>query len=137
MSASEIERTRCAWPTQIVEKSNGSGDLALVGIQAPRCPIGGRGWQAHLYDIQDAGEADTGVAGISNFTATHLTTADVRPVATPGAIGFDVEGRDRRRTRFIPGARFSAALVMRLSIYGRAQLAVTPPPSRELPIEAT
>jgi len=42
MSASEIERTLVRLAHQIVEKSNGNGDLALIGIKRRGIPLAER-----------------------------------------------------------------------------------------------
>ena len=42
MSASEIERTLVRLAHQIVEKSNGSADLALIGIKRRGIPLAER-----------------------------------------------------------------------------------------------
>ena len=91
MSASEIERTLVRLAHEIVEKSNGSEDLALVGIKRRGVPLAER--LGKLISTIEKRPVDTGVLDIQ-FYRDDLSTADVRPVVTPGAIGFDVEGRD-------------------------------------------
>jgi len=91
MSASEIERTLVRLAHEIVEKSNGSEDLALVGIKRRGVPLAER--LGKLISTIEKRHVDTGVLDIQ-FYRDDLTTADVRPVVTPGAVGFDVEGRD-------------------------------------------
>ena len=91
MSASEIERTLVRLAHEIVEKSNGSADLALVGIKRRGVPLAER--LGKLISGIERRQVDTGVLDIQ-FYRDDLSTADVRPVVTPGAIGFDVEGRD-------------------------------------------
>jgi len=91
MSASEVERTLVRLAHEIVEKSNGSKDLALVGIKRRGVPLAER--LGKLISGIEKRPVDTGVLDIQ-FYRDDLTTADVRPVVTPGAIGIDIEGRD-------------------------------------------
>jgi len=91
MSASEIERTLVRLAHEIVEKSNGSNDLALVGIKRRGVPLAER--LGKLISGIEKRKLDTGVLDIQ-FYRDDLSTADVRPVVNPGAIGIDVEGRD-------------------------------------------
>ena len=139
MSASEIERTLVRLAHEIVEKSNGSEDLALVGIKLRGVPLAQR--LGKLISTIEKRPVDTGVLDIQ-FYRDDLSTAGVRPVVTPGAIGFDVEGRDivicddvlytGRTTRAALDALFShgrASLVQLLVLIDRGH--------RELPVEAT
>ena len=89
MSASEIERTLVRLAHQIVEKSNGSEDLALIGIKRRGVPLAQR--LAKLIAGIEKKPVDTGVLDIQ-FYRDDLSTAGIRPVVTPGAIGFDVTG---------------------------------------------
>ncbi len=91
MSASEIERTLVRLAHEIVEKSNGSEDLALVGIKRRGVPLAER--LGKLISGIEKHPVDTGVLDIQ-FYRDDLSTADIRPVVTPGAIGIDIEGRD-------------------------------------------
>ena len=91
MSASEIERTLVRLAHEIVEKSNGSEDLALVGIKRRGIPLAER--LGKLISGIEKRKVDTGVLDIQ-FYRDDLSTAGVRPVVTPGAIGIDIEGRD-------------------------------------------
>jgi pyrimidine operon attenuation protein/uracil phosphoribosyltransferase len=91
MSASEIERTLVRLAHEIVEKSNGSENLALVGIKRRGVPLAER--LGKLIAGIEKRPIDTGVLDIQ-FYRDDLSTAGVRPVVTPGAVGFDVEGRD-------------------------------------------
>src|ERR1700683_1775869 len=139
MSASEIERTLGRLSHEIVEKSNGSKDRALVGIKRRGVPLAER--LGKLISGIEKRPVDTGVLDIQ-FYRDDLSTAGVRPVVTPGAIGFDVEGRDI--------VICDDALYNRLTIRAaldalfdhgrprRVQLAVLIDRGhRELPIEAT
>ena len=139
MSASEIERTLVRLAHQIVEKSNGSGDLALVGIKRRGVPLAER--LGKLISGIEKRPVATGVLDIQ-FYRDDLSTTDVRPVVTPGSIGFDVEGRDVVLCDDVlyTGRTIRAALDA-LFDHGRprrVQLAVLIDRGhRELPIEAT
>src|ERR1019366_2926496 len=89
MSASEIERTLVRLAHEIVEKSNGSEDLALVGIKRRGVPLAER--LGKLIAGIEKHPVDTGVLDIQ-FYRDDLSTAGVRPVVTPGAIGIDING---------------------------------------------
>ena len=91
MSASEVERTLVRLAHEIVEKSNGSEDLALVGIKRRGIPLAER--LGKLIAGIEKHPVDTGVLDIQ-FYRDDLSTAGVRPVVTPGAIGIEIEGRD-------------------------------------------
>ncbi len=139
MSASEIERTLVRLAHEIVEKSNGSDDLALVGIKRRGVPLAER--LGRLIGGIEKRTVDTGVLDI-HFYRDDLTTEDARPVLTPGALGFDVNGRDVVLCDDVlyTGRTIRAALDA-LFDYGRprrVQLAVLIDRGhRELPIEAT
>lgn len=91
MSASEIERTLVRLAHEIVEKSNGSGDLALIGIKRRGIPFAER--LGALISGIEKRPVDVGSLDIQ-FYRDDLSTAGSRPVVTPGAIGFNVEDRD-------------------------------------------
>jgi pyrimidine operon attenuation protein/uracil phosphoribosyltransferase len=91
MSASEIERTLVRLAHEIVEKSNGSENLALVGIKRRGIPLADR--LGKLISAIEKRPVDSGVLDIQ-FYRDDLTTADTRPIVTPGSIGFDVNDRD-------------------------------------------
>jgi len=139
MSASEIERTLVRLAHQIVEKSNGSEDLALIGIKRRGVPLAQR--LGKLISGIEKRDVDTGVLDIQ-FYRDDLSTPDERPVVTKGAIGFDVDGRDVVLCDDVlyTGRTIRAALDA-LFDHGRprrVQLAVLIDRGhRELPIEAT
>src|ERR1700712_189517 len=91
MSASEIERTLVRLAHEIVEKNDGGANLGLVGIKRRGVPLAKR--LGELIAKIEKHPVDTGVLDIS-FYRDDLSTAGPRPVVTPGAIGFDVTGRD-------------------------------------------
>jgi pyrimidine operon attenuation protein/uracil phosphoribosyltransferase len=135
MSASEIERTLVRLAHEIVEKSNGSEGLALVGIKRRGIPL------AELISGIEKHPVSTGVLDIQ-FYRDDLSTAGARPVVTEGAIGIDIEGRDVILCDDVlyTGRTIRAALDA-LFDHGRprrVQLAVLIDRGhRELPIEAT
>ncbi len=139
MSASDIERTLVRLAHEIVEKSNGSENLALVCIKRRGIPLAER--LAKLIAGIEKHPIDTGMLDIQ-FYRDDLSTTDVRPVVTPGAIGFDVNGRDVVLCDDVlyTGRTIRAALDA-LFDHGRprrVQLAVLIDRGhRELPIEAT
>ncbi len=139
MSASEIERTLVRLAHEIVEKTNGSEGLALVGIKRRGIPLAER--LAKLIAGIEKRTIDTGVLDI-RFYRDDLTTHDVRPVVTEGSLGFDVNGRDVILCDDVlyTGRTIRAALDA-LFDHGRprrVQLAVLIDRGhRELPIEAT
>ena len=139
MSASEIERTLVRLAHEIVEKSNGSEDLALVGIKRRGVPLAER--LGKLTSSIEKHPVDTGTLDIQ-FYRDDLSTAGIRPVVTPGAIGIEVEGRDVVLCDDVlyTGRTIRAALDA-LFDHGRprrVQLAVLIDRGhRELPIEAT
>ncbi len=139
MSASEIERTLVRLAHEIVEKSNGSEDLALVGIKRRGVPLAER--LGRLISTIEKRPVDTGVLDIQ-FYRDDLSTAGIRPVVTPGSIGCEVEGRDIVICDDVlyTGRTIRAALDA-LFDHGRprrVQLAVLIDRGhRELPIEAT
>ena len=91
MSASDIERTLIRLAHQIIEKNNGGQNLGLVGIKRRGVPLAQR--LGHLIGAIEKAPVDTGVLDI-NFYRDDLSTRDIRPVVVPGAIGFDIAGRD-------------------------------------------
>jgi pyrimidine operon attenuation protein/uracil phosphoribosyltransferase len=139
MSASEIERTLVRLAHEIVEKSNGSENLALVGIKRRGVPLAER--LGKLISTIEKRPVDTGVLDIQ-FYRDDLSTAGPRPVVTPGSIGLSVEDRDVVLCDDVlyTGRTIRAALDA-LFDHGRprrVQLAVLIDRGhRELPIEAT
>jgi pyrimidine operon attenuation protein / uracil phosphoribosyltransferase len=66
-------------------------DLALVGIKRRGIPLAER--LGKLISGIEKRNVDTGILDIQ-FYRDDLSTAGVRPVVTPGAIGCEVDGRD-------------------------------------------
>jgi pyrimidine operon attenuation protein/uracil phosphoribosyltransferase len=139
MSASEIERTLVRLAHEVVEKSNGSEGLVMIGIKRRGVPLAER--LAKLISGIEKHPIETGMLDIQ-FYRDDLSTADVRPVVTPGAIGCDIVGRDVVLCDDVlyTGRTIRAALDA-LFDHGRprrVQLAVLIDRGhRELPIEAT
>jgi pyrimidine operon attenuation protein/uracil phosphoribosyltransferase len=139
MSASEIERTLVRLAHEIVEKSNGSEDLVLVGIKRRGVPLAER--LGKLISGIEKRPINTGMLDIQ-FYRDDLTTAGIRPVVTPGALGVEIEGRDVIICDDVlyTGRTIRAALEA-LFDHGRprrVQLAVLIDRGhRELPIQAT
>jgi pyrimidine operon attenuation protein/uracil phosphoribosyltransferase len=139
MSASEIERTLVRLAHEIVEKSNGSDNLALVGIKRRGIPLAER--LGKLISGIEKHPVDTGMLDIQ-FYRDDLSTAGLRPVVKEGEIGFDVDDRDVVLCDDVlyTGRTIRAALDA-LFDHGRprrVQLAVLIDRGhRELPIEAT
>jgi len=139
MSASEIERTLVRLAHEIVEKNDGAANIGLVGIKRRGVPLAQR--IGALIEKIEKRPVDTGVLDIS-FYRDDLSTAGARPVVTPGAIGFDVNGRDiiLMDDVLYTGRTIRAALDA-LFDHGRPKsvrlLVLIDRGHRELPIEAT
>jgi pyrimidine operon attenuation protein/uracil phosphoribosyltransferase len=139
MSASEIERTLVRLAHEVVEKSNGCEGMVLVGIKRRGVPLAQR--LASLISSIEKCPVETGILDIQ-FYRDDLSTADVRPVVTPGAIGCDITGKDVVLCDDVlyTGRTIRAALDA-LFDHGRprrVQLAVLIDRGhRELPIQAT
>jgi pyrimidine operon attenuation protein / uracil phosphoribosyltransferase len=139
LSASEIERTLVRLAHEIVEKSNGCEGMVLVGIKRRGVPLAQR--LASLISKIEKCPVDTGTLDIQ-FYRDDLSTADVRPIVTPGAIGCGVTDKDVILCDDVlyTGRTIRAALDA-LFDHGRTrrvQLAVLIDRGhRELPIQAT
>jgi pyrimidine operon attenuation protein/uracil phosphoribosyltransferase len=139
MSASEIERTLVRLAHEIVEKNDGGANLGLVGIKRRGVPLAQR--IGDLIAKIEKHPVDTGVLDIS-FYRDDLSTDGPRPKVTPGAIGFDVTGRDiiLMDDVLYTGRTIRAALDA-LFDHGRPKsvqlLVLIDRGHRELPIEAT
>jgi len=139
MSASEIERTLVRLAHQIVEKTNASEGLALVGIKRRGIPLAER--LAALISGIVKRPVQTGVLDIQ-FYRDDLSTHGLRPLVSEGDLGMDVNDRDVILCDDVlyTGRTIRAALDA-LFAHGRprrVQLAVLIDRGhRELPIEAT
>jgi pyrimidine operon attenuation protein/uracil phosphoribosyltransferase len=139
MSASEIERTLVRLAHEIVEKNNGSANVGLIGIKRRGVPLAQR-IGAMIATIEKH-PVDIGTLDIQ-FYRDDLSTAGARPTVTPGAVGFDVNGRDivLMDDVLYTGRTIRAALDA-LFDHGRPKsvqlLVLIDRGHRELPIEAT
>jgi pyrimidine operon attenuation protein/uracil phosphoribosyltransferase len=139
MSSSEIERTLVRLAHEIVEKNDGVENLALVGIYRRGVPLAQR--LARLLEAIEKKPVSVGTLDIS-FYRDDLSTRDVRPVVKPGALGFDVNGRDVVLVDDVlyTGRTVRAALDA-LIAHGRPRrvqlLTLIDRGHRELPIEAS
>ncbi|HWG22246.1 MAG TPA: bifunctional pyr operon transcriptional regulator/uracil phosphoribosyltransferase PyrR [Terracidiphilus sp.] len=139
MSASEIERTLVRLAHEVVEKSNGCEGMVLVGIKRRGVPLAQR--LAKLISSIEKRPVETGTLDIQ-FYRDDLSTADIRPIVTVGAIGCEVAGKDVVLCDDVlyTGRTIRAALDA-LFDHGRprrVQLAVLIDRGhRELPIQAT
>ena len=91
MSASEIDRTLVRLAHEILEKTKDLSKLVFIGVRRRGVPLAQR-LGALIAKIEKQ-PVDIGTLDIS-FYRDDLSTAGTRPVVTPGAIGFDVTGRD-------------------------------------------
>ena len=139
MSGSEIERTLVRLAHEIVEKNEGAANIGLVGIKRRGVPLAER--LGKLIAGIERRPIETGVLDIS-FYRDDLSTQGPRPVVTPGAIGFDVTGRDiiLMDDVLYTGRTIRAALDA-LFDHGRPKsvqlLVLIDRGHRELPIQAT
>ena len=139
MSASEIERTLVRLAHEIIEKNNGANNLGLVGIKRRGVPLAQR--LGKLIGGIEKKPVDTGLLDI-NFYRDDLSTRDLRPVVVPGAVGFDINGRNIILVDDVlyTGRTVRAALDA-LFDHGRPQrvqlLALIDRGHRELPVEAS
>jgi pyrimidine operon attenuation protein/uracil phosphoribosyltransferase len=139
MSPSEIERTLVRLAHEIVEKNDGVDNLALVGIRRRGVPLAQR--LARLLEAIEKKPVAVGTLDIS-FYRDDLSPRDGRPVVKPGALGFDVNGRDVVLVDDVlyTGRTVRAALDA-LIAHGRPRrvqlLTLIDRGHRELPIEAS
>lgn len=139
MSASEIERTLVRLAHEIVEKNEGAKNVGLIGIKRRGVPLAER--IGKLIGTIEKQPVDVGMLDIS-FYRDDLSTQGLRPVVTPGAIGFDVTGRDviLMDDVLYTGRTIRAALDA-LFDHGRPKsvqlLVLIDRGHRELPIQAT
>jgi pyrimidine operon attenuation protein/uracil phosphoribosyltransferase len=90
MSASEIERTLVRLAHEIVEKSNGSADLGLVGIRRRGVPLAER--LAKTIGRIEKKNVPVGTLDITLYR-DDLSTLGPKPVVQKGEIGFSITGK--------------------------------------------
>ena len=138
MSASEIERTLVRLAHEIVEKNNGSEDLALVGIRRRGVPLAER-----IAKIIQRIEKKPVLVGTLDITLYRddLSTLDVKPVVHPTQLEVPITGKSvvlvddvlytGRTTRAAMDALFRSGRPRRLQL-----CVLIDRGHRELPIEA-
>ena len=90
MSASEIERTLVRLAHEIIEKSNGSADLGLVGIRRRGVPLAER--LAKTIERIEKKPVPVGTLDITLYR-DDLSTLGPKPVVQKGEVGFPVTGK--------------------------------------------
>jgi pyrimidine operon attenuation protein/uracil phosphoribosyltransferase len=138
MSASEIERTLVRLAHEIVEKTNGVDNLALIGIKRRGVPLAQR--LASLIKSIEHREVPVGSLDI-NLYRDDLSTCGPKPLVTKSDLGFDPTGKDviliddvlytGRTTRAAMDALFDYGRPSRIQL-----LVLIDRGHRELPIEA-
>jgi pyrimidine operon attenuation protein / uracil phosphoribosyltransferase len=90
MSASEIERTLVRLAHEIIEKSNGSSELGLVGIRRRGVPLAER--LAKTIERIEKKPVPVGILDITLYR-DDLSTLGPKPVVQKGEIRFSVTGK--------------------------------------------
>jgi len=138
MSPSEIERTLLRIAHEIVEKNNGTDDLAFVGIRRRGFPLAER--LCKMASRIESKEIPVGALDIA-FYRDDLSTLGPRPLVKKSDIGFEIEGK---RIILVDDVLFTGrtvrAAMEALFSYGRPQrvqlCVLIDRGHRELPIEA-
>lgn len=138
MSASEVERTLVRLAHEIVEKNNGSEDLALVGIRRRGVPLAER--LARIIQRIEKKPVPVGTLDITLYR-DDLSALDVKPVVQESAIGIPIVAKNvvlvddvlytGRTTRAAMDAMFHEGRPKRLQL-----CVLIDRGHRELPIEA-
>lgn len=138
MSSSEIERTLIRLAHEIVEKNNGTADLALVGIRRRGVPLAQR--LAKIIQRIDKKAVPVGTLDIT-FYRDDLSTLGPKPVVQKTDLGIPIEGKSvvlvddvlytGRTTRGALDALFDHGRPRRVQL-----LVLIDRGHRELPIEA-
>jgi pyrimidine operon attenuation protein / uracil phosphoribosyltransferase len=139
MSASEVERTLIRLAHEILEKNNGSEDLALVGIRRRGVPLAER--LARIIQRIEKKPVPVGTLDITLYR-DDLSTLDEKPVVQKNAIGIPIAGKSvvlvddvlytGRTTRAAMDALFHEGRPKRLQL-----CVLIDRGHRELPIEAS
>lgn len=143
MSASEVERTLIRLAHEILEKNNGSEDLALVGIRRRGVPLAER--LARIIQRIEKKPVAVGTLDITLYRddlSLDERTRDSKPVVQKAAIGTSVAGKSvvlvddvlytGRTTRAAMDALFHEGRPKRLQL-----CVLIDRGHRELPIEAS
>ena len=138
MSASEIDRTLVRLAHEIVEKTNGVENLALIGIKRRGVPLAER-LGALIHGIEHR-QVPVGSLDI-NLYRDDLSTCGPKPLVTKSDLGFDPTGKDvvliddvlytGRTTRAAMDALFDFGRPRRVQL-----LVLIDRGHRELPVEA-
>ena len=143
MSASEVERTLIRLAHEILEKNNGSEDLALVGIRRRGVPLAER--LAKIIQRIEKKPVPVGTLDITLYRddlSLDERSVDFKPVVQKSAIGISVVGKSvvliddvlytGRTTRAAMDALFHEGRPKRLQL-----CVLIDRGHRELPIEAS
>ena len=143
MSASEVERTLIRLAHEILEKNNGSQDLALVGIRRRGVPLAER--LAKIIQRIEKKPVPVGTLDITLYRddlSLDERSLDSKPVVQKGEIGISVAGKSvvliddvlytGRTTRAAMDALFHEGRPKRLQL-----CVLIDRGHRELPIEAS
>jgi pyrimidine operon attenuation protein/uracil phosphoribosyltransferase len=143
MSASEVERTLIRLAHEILEKNNGSEDLALVGIRRRGVPLAER--LARIIQRIEKKPVPVGTLDITLYRddlSLDERTRDSKPVVQESAIGIPIAGKSvvlvddvlytGRTTRAAMDALFHQGRPKRLQL-----CVLIDRGHRELPIEAS
>ena len=142
MSASEVERTLIRLAHEILEKNNGSDDLALVGIRRRGVPLAER--LARIIQRIEKRPVPVGTLDITLYRddlSLDARTRDAKPVVQKTGIGIPVAGKSvvlvddvlytGRTTRAAMDALFREGRPKRLQL-----CVLIDRGHRELPVEA-
>jgi pyrimidine operon attenuation protein/uracil phosphoribosyltransferase len=90
MSASEIERTLVRLAHEIIEKTNGTTELGLVGIRRRGVPLAER--LAKTIERIEKRPVPVGTLDITLYR-DDLSTLGPKPVVQKGEVGFEITGK--------------------------------------------
>ena len=91
MSKTEVDRTLQRLAHEIVEKTGGTSNLALIGIRRRGVPLAQR--LARKIEALEKRAIPVGILDI-NLYRDDLTTVDIKPVVNATEIPFSVHGKD-------------------------------------------
>jgi pyrimidine operon attenuation protein / uracil phosphoribosyltransferase len=139
MSASEMERTLVRLAHEILEKSDGVGDLGLVGIRRRGVPLAER--LAKIIRQREKAPVPVGTLDIT-FYRDDLSTLGPKPVVQKSELGFSIGDK---KIVLVDDVLFTGRTIRSamdaLFLHGRPSrvqlLVLIDRGHRELPIEAT